>query len=89
MQRYNAYTSADINGGPAPGYSSGQAQAAMAKILDETLPRGMSYEWTDLAYQQLISGNTGALRVPAVRAVRVPGAGRAVREPDRCRSPSS
>jgi multidrug efflux pump len=64
VQRYNAYTSADINGGPAPGFSSGQAQAAMAKILDGTLPRGMSYEWTDLAYQQLISGNTGMLVFP-------------------------
>jgi multidrug efflux pump len=64
VQRYNAYTSADINGGPAPGYSSGQAQAAMAKILDQTLPRGMSYEWTDLAFQQLISGNTGLLVFP-------------------------
>jgi multidrug efflux pump len=64
VQRYNAYTAADINGGPAPGYSSGQAQAAMAKILDETLPRGMSYEWTELAYQQLISGNTGFLVFP-------------------------
>jgi hydrophobe/amphiphile efflux-1 (HAE1) family protein len=64
VQRYNAYTAADINGGPAPGVSSGQAQAAMAKILDQTLPRGMSYEWTDLAYQQLISGNTGLLVFP-------------------------
>src|SRR5437016_5353967 len=64
VPRYNAYASADINGGPAPGYSSGQAQAAMAKILDETLPRGMSYEWTDLAYQQLVSGNTGLLVFP-------------------------
>jgi multidrug efflux pump len=64
VQRYNAYASADINGGPAPGFSSGQAQAAMAKILDETLPRGMAYEWTDLAYQQLISGNTALLVFP-------------------------
>ena len=64
VQRYNAYTAADINGGPAPGYSSGQAQAAMARILDETLPRGMSYEWTELAYQQLTSGNTGILVFP-------------------------
>ena len=61
VQRYNAYRAADINGGPAPGFSSGQAQAAMSKILDETLPRGMSYEWTDLAYQQLISGSTTTL----------------------------
>jgi hydrophobe/amphiphile efflux-1 (HAE1) family protein len=64
VQRYNAYTAADINGGPAPGFSSGQAQTAMAKILDQTLPRGMSYEWTELAYQQLISGNTSMLVFP-------------------------
>ncbi len=63
-QRYNAYRSADINGGPAPGFSSGQAQAAMAQILDATLPRGMSFEWTDLAYQQLISGNTATIVFP-------------------------
>ncbi len=64
VQRYNAYGAADINGGPAPGFSSGQAQTAMSKILDETLPRGMSYEWTDLAYQQLISGSTASLVFP-------------------------
>jgi multidrug efflux pump len=64
VQRYNGYTAADVNGGPAPGYSSGQAQTAMAKILDDTLPRGMSYEWTDLAYQQLIAGNTAILVFP-------------------------
>jgi multidrug efflux pump len=64
VQRYNGYASADINGGPAPGFSSGQAQSAMARILDQTLPRGMSYEWTDLAYQQLISGNTALLVFP-------------------------
>ncbi len=62
--RYNGYTSADINGGPAPGYSSGQAQAAMTQILKSTLPRGMSFEWTDLSYQQLISGNTSLIIFP-------------------------
>jgi hydrophobe/amphiphile efflux-1 (HAE1) family protein len=64
VQRYNAYRAADINGGPAPGFSSGQAQAAIAKILDETLPRGMAYEWTDLAYQQIVSGSTAAVVFP-------------------------
>ncbi|MGH8255309.1 MAG: efflux RND transporter permease subunit, partial [Steroidobacteraceae bacterium] len=58
VQRYNGYRAADINGGPAPGISSGQAQAAMMQILKETLPPGMSFEWTDLSYQQLISGDT-------------------------------
>jgi multidrug efflux pump len=55
--RYNGYTAADINGGPAPGYSSGQAQAAVEKIAAKTLPRGMKFEWTDLTYQQILAGN--------------------------------
>jgi multidrug efflux pump len=58
VQRYNAYVSADLNGGPAPGVSSGQAQAAMEKIARETLPKGITYEWTDLTYQDILSGNT-------------------------------
>jgi len=58
VQRYNAYVTADINGGAAPGYSSGEAQAAIAKVLDETLPKGIGYEWTDLTYQQILAGNT-------------------------------
>jgi hydrophobe/amphiphile efflux-1 (HAE1) family protein len=63
-QRYNAYRSADINAGPAPGYSTDQAQEALASILKNNLPRGMTYEWTDLAYQQLISGNTATIIFP-------------------------
>jgi hydrophobe/amphiphile efflux-1 (HAE1) family protein len=61
VSHYNGFRAADINGGPAPGYSSGEAQAAISKILDETLPRGMSYEWTDLSYQQIVSGDTTML----------------------------
>jgi len=64
VQRYNGYRSADISGGAAPGFSSGQAQAAMASILKQTLPRGMTFEWTDLAYQQLASGSTTAYVFP-------------------------
>jgi multidrug efflux pump len=56
--RYNGFRSADLNGAPAPGYSSGQAQAAISKILDESLPKGTRYEWTDLTYQQILAGNT-------------------------------
>ncbi len=58
VQRYNAYLSADLNGGAAPGVSSGQAQAAMERIAKETLPKGISYEWTDLTYQETLAGNT-------------------------------
>jgi multidrug efflux pump len=64
VQRYNGYRASDINAGPAPGYSSGQAQAAMTKILQETLPHGMSYEWTDLAYQQTLAGGASFLVFP-------------------------
>ncbi len=56
--RYNGFTAADINGGPAPGYSSGQAQAVIEKIAKETLPRGVKFEWTDLTYQQVLAGNS-------------------------------
>jgi multidrug efflux pump len=62
--RYNAFRSADLNGAPAPGYSTGQAQEAITKILNETLPHGMDYEWTDLTYQQILSGNTALLVFP-------------------------
>src|ERR1700685_2416786 len=62
--RYNGFRSADLNGGPAPGYSSGQAQAAITKILNETLPKGMRFEWTDLTYQQILAGNTALLVFP-------------------------
>src|SRR5260370_20433567 len=55
--RYNEYTAADINSGPAPGYSQGQAQAAAALIAAEVLPRGIKFEWTDLTYQQELAGN--------------------------------
>jgi multidrug efflux pump len=58
VMRYNGYPAAEINGAPAPGYSSGQAEGAMSKILDANLPRGMSYEWTDLTYQRILAGNT-------------------------------
>ena len=58
VQRYNNYVAADMNGGPAPGVSSGQAQAIMAQLAEETLPKGIAYEWTDLTYQEILSGNT-------------------------------
>ncbi len=63
-QRYNAFRSADLNGNTAPGYSTGQGQDAIIKILDETLPPGISYEWTGLTYQQILAGNTAFLVFP-------------------------
>jgi multidrug efflux pump len=64
VERFNGYASADINGGPSPGHSSGEAQAAISKILDENLPEGMTYEWTDLAFQQIDAGDAALLVFP-------------------------
>jgi len=62
--RYNGYPAADINGGPAPGASSGQAEAAIERLAAEVLPNGIGYEWTDLSYQQRLSGNTAVFVFP-------------------------
>jgi multidrug efflux pump len=56
--RYNGFRTADVTGAPAPGFSTGQAQSAVERVLAETLPRGFGYEWTDLTYQEKIAGNT-------------------------------
>lgn len=66
VMHYNGFTTAEVNGAPAPGYSSGQAQKAIEKILDETLPLGMTYEWTDLTYQQILAGNASLVVFPLV-----------------------
>jgi len=62
--RYNGYRSADLNGAPGSGYSSGQAQAAITRLLNDNLPKGMNFEWTDLTYQQILAGNTALLVFP-------------------------
>ena len=64
VMHYNGFVTAEINGAAAPGYSSGQAQAAMEKLLRTELPNGMSYEWTELTYQQILSGNTALFVFP-------------------------
>jgi multidrug efflux pump len=56
--RYNGFLAADVNGGPAPGFSSGQAQDAVERIANETLPKGVHLEWTDLTYQEILAGNS-------------------------------
>jgi multidrug efflux pump len=62
--RYNGFPSADVNGGPAPGFSTGQAQAAVERIAAETLPRGIGYEWTEITYQDKIAGDTLFIILP-------------------------
>ncbi|MCC6271879.1 MAG: multidrug efflux RND transporter permease subunit [Deltaproteobacteria bacterium] len=58
--RYNLYRSAEITGSPAPGYSSGQAMAAMEAVAKEVLPRDMGYEWTGMSYQEKLAAGKGA-----------------------------
>jgi multidrug efflux pump len=64
VMHYNGFITAEINGAAGPGFSSGQAQVAVEKLLKEELPNGMTYEWTDLTYQQILSGNTALLVFP-------------------------
>jgi multidrug efflux pump len=64
VTRYNGYPSADINGAPNPGFSSGQAETEIENILKTSLPLGMSYQWTELSYQDRLT-----------RSVSIPGTG--------------
>ena len=57
VMHYNGYGSIDVTGGPTPGFSSGQAVAAMEKLANETLPPGVTFEWTELTYQQKLAGD--------------------------------
>ncbi|MBI2511178.1 MAG: multidrug efflux RND transporter permease subunit [Opitutae bacterium] len=64
VMRYNGYPAAEINGAPAPGFSSGQAEAAIEKLAAENLPKGMVLDWTELVYQKIIAGNTAIYIFP-------------------------
>jgi multidrug efflux pump len=58
VMHYNGFPAAEINGAAAPGYSTGQSEGAIAKVLNDQLPNGMKYEWTELTYQKILAGNT-------------------------------
>ena len=58
VMHYNGFPAAEINGAAAPGFSTGQSEGAIAKVLDDQLPNGMKYEWTELTYQKILAGNT-------------------------------
>jgi hydrophobe/amphiphile efflux-1 (HAE1) family protein/NodT family efflux transporter outer membrane factor (OMF) lipoprotein len=62
--RYNGYPAAEINGGPAAGYSSGQAEALITKLANDTLPKGMTMDWTELTFQRILAGNTAVYVYP-------------------------
>jgi HAE1 family hydrophobic/amphiphilic exporter-1 len=65
--RYNGFRAAIVNGAPKPGFSSGQALAAMERVSAATLPVGYSFEWTGTALQEkAASGRTGIVLGVAV-----------------------
>ena len=67
LQRYNNYRSVTIQGEPAPGFSSGDALAAMERISAATLPAGYGFEWTGTAFQEKEAGG----QTPIVLALAV------------------
>jgi len=61
---YNGYPSADISGGAPPGVSSGQVVVVMERLAKEVLPEGVSFEWTELTYQQKLAGDAALYIFP-------------------------
>src|SRR2546426_2630933 len=56
--RFNVYRAAQVIGAAAPGYSSGQAMAALAEVAKEELPPEIGYDWSDLSYQERKASGT-------------------------------
>ncbi|MEM7178131.1 MAG: multidrug efflux RND transporter permease subunit, partial [Pseudomonadota bacterium] len=58
VARYNLYPAASLQGSTMPGVSTGEAIAKMEALLDDQLPNGFGFEWTELALQEKLAGNT-------------------------------
>jgi HAE1 family hydrophobic/amphiphilic exporter-1 len=58
ISHYNIFPSIEINGEPAPGYSSGQAISALKEVADKTLPAGYGYEFSGLSREELTAGSS-------------------------------
>jgi multidrug efflux pump len=56
IDHYNGFTAIQVNGGAAPGHSSGQAMSAMENIVKNDLPQGIGYEWSGQSFQEILSG---------------------------------
>src|SRR5262249_29810637 len=61
VPRYNLFPAAEVQGSTLPGFSTGQAIAAMEKIAAERLPSGFGFEWTEIALQEKAAGNTAVV----------------------------
>ena len=56
LTRYNMFTSAMVNGEPAPGYSSGDVIRAVERVAEEKLPKGFTYDWSGVTREEIDSG---------------------------------
>ena len=61
MPRFNGFPAAQITGGASPGYSSGQAIAAMESVAADVLPAGYGFSWSGQAFQEKKAGNTAII----------------------------
>ncbi len=61
VPRYNLFPAAEVQGATIPGFSTGQAIAAMERIMAEHLPTGFGFEWTEIALQEKLAGNTAVI----------------------------
>jgi len=64
ITRYNMFTAADLSGQPAPGASSGDALAAVERLAKQILPTSFTTEWTEIALQQKLAGNSAIYIFP-------------------------
>ena len=61
VPRYNLFPAAEVQGATLPGFSTGQAIAAMEGLIAANLPSGFGFEWTEIALQEKIAGNTAVV----------------------------
>src|SRR5215470_12339707 len=61
VPRYNLFPAAEVQGSTLPGFSTGQAIGAMERILATNLPSGFNFEWTEIALQEKLAGNTATI----------------------------
>ena len=59
--RFNLYRAVELTGGPASGYTSAQAMAALEEVAQEVLPADMGYEWSNMSYQEKKAAGTGSV----------------------------
>jgi HAE1 family hydrophobic/amphiphilic exporter-1 len=59
--RFNLFRSVELNGGPAPGFTSAQVMDALEEVAKNVLPGDMGYEWSNMSYQEKMAAGTGAI----------------------------